>query len=140
MGVGRGPDACYHQRHRTSEARMPTHATHPSAEDLTAFDAGALPAGAHAAVEQHVTGCDACCRFLERLPENPLGARLRESARAATVGGAETDRTGHAPPVALPPTALPEELSRHSQFEVLELVGAGATGAVYRATQRPLDR
>jgi Protein kinase domain len=114
---------------------MRTHATHPTSDELAAFDAGTLPADSVEAIERHVANCEVCCRVLEALPEDPLAARIREFATPVTVLGGDTERRD-----ATSPMAVPSELVGHPRFEILGLIGTGGMGAVYRAKQKQLDR
>jgi hypothetical protein len=110
--------------------------THPSPDQLAAFDAGRQQPGDREAVERHVAECPTCCRFLERLPEDALAARIREYAGRSTAGASET------PPFESGAAAagLADGLRGHPRYRVLGLLGAGGMGTVFRAVQTSLDR
>ncbi len=52
--------------------------SHPSRDQLAAFDSGALAALQWEAVEGHIAICDECYRQLETLPIDELSRRIRE--------------------------------------------------------------
>jgi serine/threonine protein kinase len=61
-----------------------------------------------------------------------------EPCRSLRQGAAEDTIFGNSPPFTQP---LLEELARiFPQFEILELIGQGGMGAVYKVHQRELDR
>src|SRR5262245_27575580 len=99
--------------------------THPSLDQLAAFDRGQLRPAEWEAVGQHLASCDACCRQLEAVPDDPFVAPVRESAGTPapawaldTVnlrGNATSAAAGAAP--AQPP-APPAELANHPRYRV----------------------
>ncbi len=100
---------------------------HPSPHQLAAFDAGTLPPAAHSEVERHVAGCADCCRTLDTLPEDEFVRKVRTLAGPPPAGG-------------VPPADVPSELADHPRYRVLELLGVGGMGVVYRAAHRLMDR
>jgi serine/threonine protein kinase len=126
------------------------HAAHPSPEQLRAFDLGQLSLSEWGTIEHHLAGCDACCRQLEGLPDDPLVALLRTSARESgpPFGGGQVEtltrvRSSTAAPATRPGPPGPDsppELVGHPRYRVRELLGAGGMGAVFKAEHLLMGR
>src|SRR5262245_25420102 len=115
---------------------------HPSRETLAAFDRGTLPAAEQSAVEQHVAACAVCCRALESVGDDPLVALLRRPGSTLAPGNSASEEVAELGSSALLEgmPSLPPELLDHPRYRVLELLGAGGMGAVYRAEHRLMER
>jgi serine/threonine-protein kinase len=110
---------------------MPTIVTHPDPQTLAAFAVGRLAEPRRGEVEAHVAGCDECCRRLEHVgPDSLLG--LAQAAMATEVAGLG-ETVGPAP-------GLPPELHDHPRYLVLEQLGAGGMGVVFKAEHRIMGR
>jgi serine/threonine protein kinase len=130
----------------------------PSAQQLRAFSAAQLPRDVMDAVEHHVGRCDACLSALEKwdedsdvliqalaaLPSNPDDEaefqHLQIQLLVTTSHQADIDQptTTYAPTGKTRDTE--ESPDRLGGYQLLELIGQGATGAVFRAKHVKLDR
>ncbi len=110
---------------------MPTD-LHPDRSRLIAFGLGQLAPEEAAEVEQHVLNCQACGAALQSVPDDTLVQNLR-LARGPTAGpqAAATIDTA-APP--------PRELTEHPRYRLLQQIGSGGMGVVYKAEHRLMER
>jgi serine/threonine protein kinase len=118
----------------------------PSWEALTAFHAGQLPLQAVEAIAAHVEGCAPCSATLDKLVQSaaPLLPELRVPSLPEPLGEAEARRAA----------ALAERVGNHlarsrgdapvpgrlGQYQLLECLGAGGMGQVFKACHALMNR
>lgn len=112
---------------------MNSSATHPDRDRLSAFALGQLDPDELAQIAQHVLNCDQCCAALRKVPDDTLVGQLREAHTPPVTeflpnaAGA----TGHRPP---------RELIDHPRYRLIEPIGYGGMGVVYKAEHRLMER
>jgi serine/threonine protein kinase len=105
---------------------------HPSPAQLLAFAHGRLRAGDFAAIEEHLASCDRCCEWISQQPDNTLVALARE---AATLGFQAAKA-----PSSQDANEIPAGLKNHPRYRVIESIGVGGMGSVYKAEHRMMQR
>ena len=136
---------------------MTEKATCPDRRELESLLAGALPDAEQGALTEHIEGCESCQKTLDVLAANsreeqarhladppaPPEPGLEQVMRNAI--GDETQATdtpagaGEVPAFLAPPRK-PGHLGRLGHYEVLELVGQGGFGLVFKAFDEKLQR
>lgn len=100
-------------------------ADHPEREELLAYGQGLLESSSAQTLEQHLAECRQCCQLLETAPVDSFVDQLREAERQQPQEFA---------------SMIPAELIDHPRYLVLDVVGAGGMGTVFRAVHRRMDR
>ena len=120
---------------------------HPLKDRLIAFGQGRLAPEDAETIEQHLESCHSCCETLLDLKDDTFIALLRESESPSAKVQVTAQSSGHAATIAPSTPSNPNTaddsavaLENHPRYRMIELVGQGGMGKVYKAEHRLMNR
>jgi serine/threonine protein kinase len=106
-------------------------ATHPGADELAAFAQGRIVGARFDVLEEHIRTCDSCCALMAKQPDQTLMLLAREAA----THGLSQPQASYASS-----REIPAALQNHPRYKLLEPIGKGGMGSVFKAEHRVMHR
>lgn len=113
--------------------------THPSREQLSAYNLGQLPPEEASTIENHISQCEPCCDTIISLASDDTFVGLLKEARQLPVDPTLEHNSRETTPSSFHGD-IPPELAEHPRYEIVRLIGKGGMGDVYEAIHRKMER
>ena len=121
---------------QSGSSGFPTVSGHPPLAVLHQFALGLLSPGESRLVEAHLERCDHCAAELSEAPTDTLLEVARAASAKTRLAGLPDLQPGESSELPI----IPPELANHPRYQIVEPLGSGGMGTVYRAQHRLMER
>ncbi len=110
---------------------------HPTSTELAAFLNGQVKSESVDAIERHLQSCASCCEVLKTIPDDRFTKLAQRAANLVVEESSVQSSSATAEPRS---DDIPEPLRMIQRYEVVERIGRGGMGDVFRAKHKLMNR